>query len=76
MTIGELRRGVERIRHRGDQQQAELLEQWLEQLLVDYGDRVLSLDSDAAQLWGRLRVPNPQHGIDKSLAGQHSRALE
>ena len=24
-----------------------------------YGDRVLGLDSDAAQRWGRLRVPHP-----------------
>ena len=68
VTIGELRRGVELIRHRGDQQQAQLLEQWLEKILVDYGDRVLSLDCDAAQLWGRLRVPNSQHGIDKQIA--------
>ena len=68
VTIGELRRGVELIRHRGDQQQADLLEQWLEKVLLDYGDRVLSLDCDAAQLWGRLRVPNPQHRIDKQIA--------
>lgn len=68
VTIGELRRGVELIRRRGDQQQGELLAQWLEQVLVDYGDRVLSLDCDAAQLWGRLRALNPQHGIDKQIA--------
>lgn len=68
VTIGELRRGVELIRYRGDQHQAELLEQWLEQVLIDYGDRVLNLDCDAAQVWGRLRVPNPQHGIDKQIA--------
>mgnify|MGYP000067442584 CR=1 FL=1 len=29
VTIGELRRGVELIRHRGDHPQAQLLEQWL-----------------------------------------------
>ena len=29
VSIGELRRGVELIRHRGDQPQAQLLEQWL-----------------------------------------------
>jgi toxin FitB len=68
VTIGELRRGVELIRHRGDQQQADLLEQWLEKVLLDYGDRFLSLDCDAAQLWGQLRVPNPQHAIDKQNA--------
>ena len=48
VTLGELRRGVELIRHRGDRQQARLLEEWLEQVLQDYGDRVLALDGDAA----------------------------
>lgn len=68
VTIGELRRGVEQIRFRDDQQQAKILEQWLEQVVIDYGDSVLSLDCDAAQVWGRLRVPNPQYGIDKQIA--------
>ncbi len=68
VTIGELRRGVELIRHRGDRQQAMLLEHWLQQVLFDYGDRVLSLDADAAQVWGRLRVPHPQHALDKQIA--------
>ena len=68
VTLGELRRGVELIRHRGDHQQAGVLEQWLDQVLQDYGDRVLALDGDAAQVWGRLRVPDPQHAIDKQIA--------
>jgi predicted nucleic acid-binding protein len=59
---------VELIRYRGDCQQAGVLEQWLDQVLHDYGDRVLALDSDAAQVWGRLRVPDPQHAIDKQIA--------
>jgi len=33
VTIGELRRGVELIRHRGDHPQAQLLEQWLVEVL-------------------------------------------
>ena len=68
ITIGELRRGVDLIRHRGDHQQAELLEAWLAQVLQAYGDRVLPFDGDAAQLWGRLRVPNPHNAIDKQIA--------
>jgi len=68
VTIGELRRGVELIRHRGDHQQAQLLEDWLEQVLSAYRERVLVLDGDAAQLWGRLRVPDPHHAIDKQIA--------
>jgi len=68
VTVGELRRGVELIRHRGAQPQALLLEQWLDAVLQTYGDRVLALDADAAQIWGRLRVPNPHHAIDKQIA--------
>lgn len=68
VTVGELRRGVERIRHRGDHPQALLLERWLAEVLQHYGDRVLSLDGDAAQIWGRLRVPDPHNAIDKQIA--------
>jgi toxin FitB len=68
VTIGELRRGVELIRHRGDHPQAQLLEQWLEEVLQTTSDRVLDLDGDAAQIWGRLRVPNPHNAIDKQIA--------
>jgi len=68
VTVGELRRGAEIIRHRGDRPQAQQLEAWLEELLREYHDRVLSFDADAAQVWGRLRAPNPQHVIDKQIA--------
>ena len=68
ITIGELRRGVELIRHRGDKPQAKLLEQWLAEVLQTYSDRVLDLDGDAAQIWGRLRVPNHHNAIDKQIA--------
>lgn len=68
VTIGELRRGVELIRHRGDGGQAALLERWLAKLLVDFGDNVMAFDSDVAQLWGRLRVPHPRNPLDKQVA--------
>jgi len=68
ISIGELRRGVELIRHRGDIEQAKLLEKWLEQLLSDYSEKILELDTVSAQLWGRLRVPNPENPIDKQIA--------
>jgi predicted nucleic acid-binding protein len=68
ITIGELRRGVDLIRHRGDHHQAEILEQWLSLLLQNYGNRVLALDGEAAQLWGRLRVPHGEPVLDKQIA--------
>ena len=68
VTVGELRRGVEAIRHRGDVGQANLLEQWLKSLLAEYQDHILDINQDIAQLWGRLRVPHPENAIDKQIA--------
>jgi predicted nucleic acid-binding protein len=68
ITVGELRRGIELIRHRGDRRQAERLERWLEALLIDYQDSILDIDRDVAQLWGRLRVPHPENALEKQIA--------
>ena len=68
VTIGELRRGVDLIRHRGDGPQAERLEAWLQEVVEGYRDFILPFDLDAAQVWGRLRVPSPEHILDKQIA--------
>jgi predicted nucleic acid-binding protein len=68
ITVGELRQGVELIRHRGDRRQAQRLETWLEALLREYRDFILDLDTDIAQLWGRLRVPHRENALDKQIA--------
>ncbi|HEY1453409.1 MAG TPA: type II toxin-antitoxin system VapC family toxin [Roseiarcus sp.] len=68
VSIGELRRGVELIRRRGDTEQAERLEAWLATVMGSFGERILHLDADAAQVWGRLRVPDPSHALDKQIA--------
>jgi predicted nucleic acid-binding protein len=68
ITVGELRQGVELIRHRGDRHQSERLETWLETLLIEYQDSILDFDQDIAQLWGRLRVPHPENALNKQIA--------
>lgn len=68
VTVGELRRGVELIRHRGDEPQAALLEAWLADVIGHYADNILAFDAEAAQVWGRLRVPHPEHELDKQIA--------
>jgi predicted nucleic acid-binding protein len=65
ITIGELRQGVENIRHRGDSAQAARLERWLDRLTVDYADDILPFDQETAQIWGRLRAPHPENPLDK-----------
>ncbi|MBN8475044.1 type II toxin-antitoxin system VapC family toxin [Sulfuritalea sp.] len=67
-TIGELRRGLENIRHRGDLPQARKLETWLDLVVTSYADRILSFDDECAQVWGRLMSPRHEHPIDKQIA--------
>lgn len=68
ITAGELRRGVEFIRRRGDADQAGRLERWLESTLAAYSDAILPIDVDVAQLWGLMRVPRPEHALHKFIA--------
>ena len=68
ITVGELRRGVNIIRHRGDKKQADLLEQWLNLLLDEYAESILDFTATEAQVWGQLRVPNHENALDKQIA--------
>lgn len=68
ITIGELRRGVDLIFHRGDTSQGKILETWLNSVIDQYQENILGIDSEIALIWGKMRVPNPQHPIDKLIA--------
>ncbi len=67
-TVGEIRRGVENIRGRGDVSQARALDNWLDEILKEFADRILMFDVDCAQVWGKLMAPNPHNPIDKQIA--------
>ena len=67
-TIGEIRRGLENIRRRGDLSQTKKLEKWLDLVVSDYADKILNFDEACAQVWGRLMSPHPEHPIDKQIA--------
>ena len=68
ITIGELRRGVDIIRYRGDVTQAKSLETWLQIILDRYAENILDFGREEAQIWGRLRVPHPENELDKQIA--------
>jgi len=68
ITVGELRRGVSMIRHRGDRQQANHLEKWLGFILEEYAENILDFTISEAQVWGQLRVPNHENLLDKQIA--------
>lgn len=68
ITLGELRRGVDLIRYRGDKAQADVLEKWLQNILENYSENILDFSINEAQVWGYLRVPHPENALDKQIA--------
>ena len=68
ITLGELRRGVDLIRYRGDNTQADTLEKWLQNILENYSENILDFSTNEAQVWGHLRVPYPENALDKQIA--------
>jgi len=67
LVIGEIRQGIERLRTR-DPRLAHTLEQWLEELLKSFGERVLPVDERVAQNWGRLNARATFPVVDSLLA--------
>lgn len=67
LVLGEIRRGVERLR-RKDPAQAKLLGRWLEQVRGAFAGRILDVTEQVAEEWGRLDVPDPRPVIDALLA--------
>ncbi|MBL4760806.1 MAG: type II toxin-antitoxin system VapC family toxin [Mariprofundaceae bacterium] len=68
LTIGEIRKGVEGI---ADGKRKEKLRIWLEHELPEwFGERVLAIDADVSERWGRLQAnaQRPIPAIDSLLA--------
>ena len=67
LTIGEVRRGIGLLERR-DRAQAEIYEVWLTTFLRDYEDRILPVDAESAEEWGRMNVPDPISIVDGLMA--------
>jgi predicted nucleic acid-binding protein len=67
LTLGEIRRGIGLLSRR-DQTQAGVYEAWLVTVLHDYADRVLPVDAEAAEEWGRMNVPDLVSIVDDLMA--------
>ena len=68
LTLGELRRGVERLPR---SKRKEKLRNWLEhELPAWFGERLLPIDSAVADVWGRLQAASERTlpAIDSLLA--------
>jgi len=67
LVVGEIRRGIERIRRR-DPKSAEALDRWLSGLSAGFEDRILPVDRRVAEEWGRMNVPDPLPVLDALMA--------
>jgi predicted nucleic acid-binding protein len=67
LVVGEIRQGIERLRPR-NRQRAAALEQWLQEILTSFGERVLPIDERVAQVWGRMNARAPLAAVDSLLA--------
>jgi len=67
MVIGEIRKGIEKLRPK-NATQANMIEDWLEEVAKAFGDRILPIDGTVANEWGRLTAIRPLPVIDGLLA--------
>ncbi len=67
LTLGEIRKGIELIRH-SDFRQAEALEGWLRNVEKYYKGRMLPIDERIADAWGQLHYIRNVPPIDGLLA--------
>lgn len=67
VVLGELRRGVE-LKRRRDPHQAAVLDSRLAIIEDVYRSRIVPVDHEVADRWGRLMVPDPMPAFDTLLA--------
>ena len=67
LVLGEIRSGIELLARR-DPEQAAVRERWLLDLGDQFGDRIVPVTAEVADLWGRLSVPDRLPAVDGLLA--------
>lgn len=67
LTVGQIRRGIERLR-RQDEVQARSIERWLAGLRLLYQDRIVPVDMEITDRWGRISAVATLPAIDGLLA--------
>ncbi|HVN88223.1 MAG TPA: type II toxin-antitoxin system VapC family toxin [Candidatus Binataceae bacterium] len=67
LVAGEIRQGIGRLRPRNPRQ-AKALENWLDEVLDSFLERILPVDERIAQIWGRLSAHASLPVVDALLA--------
>lgn len=67
LTLGEIRKGIEKLRPR-DPERAALFDRWLDTLRTTFADRLVEIDAEIAEEWGRLNAGDPRPTVDSLIA--------
>lgn len=67
LTLGEIRKGIERLANR-DAAQARVFAEWLGELRKHFAPRILEVDARIAEEWGRLNAAGPRNTVDSLIA--------
>jgi predicted nucleic acid-binding protein len=67
LSLGEIRKGIERLR-RTTPEKCAVFEQWLERLAADYAGDILEVNDVVVDRWGRLEAFRTRPVIDGLLA--------
>lgn len=67
LIFGELRRGIDRLRVR-DISTVRVLERWLHDLKLTYAERILPVNMEICDQWGRLSIHQPMPAANGLLA--------
>lgn len=67
LTLGEIRKGIEKLRPR-DPERAAAFDRWLETLYREFGGRLIEIDARVAEDWGRLNAGDPRPTVGSLIA--------
>ena len=75
LTVGEIGRGIARLRRRGDDRQAEVYREWLRTVVATFGRRIAPVTVDVASIWGELDPGHIPPTVD-ALIGATAKARD
>ncbi len=68
ITVGEVARGISRLRARGEDRQARVLDSWLEDVIDAFADRIAPVTVEVAKEWGAQSAHQPVPVPDALIA--------
>lgn len=68
LTIGEIGHGITQLRERGDRPQVAVIERWLDDVVQEFGKRIIPVTLDIAHEWGAQSKTQPITAVDALIA--------